>query len=834
MFARLPIRKSSIRNYARRPDVGATITTLLILVLLLSLWGYASQWYQGRLLVERRSEVSVETSLRDSALSAAINRRLARLQGLYAFVQAELQAAENLPRTIDQSRFETFAAGLYAGSKSIRNLAIAPDGVVRYVYPLDGNEQVLGYAPLADPRPEVRTDVQRAITSRQPIVSGPLALLQGGLGLVARQAIYQDEELWGLVNIVLDLSPLLEEAQLDEESDDLAFALRDRHGQVLYGSADVFEQAPVISRIELPEGTWELASVPVAGWKASIQGPLQMFQAAGLVIAGLVTSLTYLSINRQSRLALAVRQRTQELQADIAQRKLVEAALREREEQYRSIFEASSDGLLINDLDGRLVDFNPAAAEMHGYTLEEFKSLHPQDIIHPGSWPLFIKYIEAVKADVEFRGRAVSIRKDGTPFPVEMLGTGFTLWGEPHALAVLRDITEQVQALQILEQRVEERTRELSTLLEISSSLASTLDLAPLTELVLDQLDKVIDYTSASVLILEEEAKELHTLAHRGPATLNFSPHQLETLWADKPQREPLLIPDVEADTPLARTFRQARPAVPARDEAPSHTWLGVPLIVEERQIGLLSIMHRQPGAYATGQIDLVLAIANQAAIAIENAGLYEQARRLAVLEERQRLARELHDSVSQALYGIGLGARTARAQLDRDPAAAAKPLEYVLSLADAGLAEMRALIFELRPDSLEQEGLISALSRQAAAVQARYGLEVHTEFCEEPELPFEVKESLYRIAQESLNNAVKHAQASRVEISFDNCEGAILLEVQDNGLGFDPQAPYPGHMGLQSMRERAARLDGTLEIESGPGQGTLVRLQLAERLSAQ
>jgi signal transduction histidine kinase len=262
-------------------------------------------------------------------------------------------------------------------------------------------------------------------------------------------------------------------------------------------------------------------------------------------------------------------------------------------------------------------------------------------------------------------------------------------------------------------------------------------------------------------------------------------------------------------------------------------TWVGVPLVVQERMIGWLCLHHSEPRAYSQHHAGLAQTIANQAATAIENARLYGQARRLAVLEERQRLARELHDSVSQVLYGVGLGARTTSTLLDRADippelkSSLAEPLDYVLSLAEAGLAEMRALIFELRPDSLEREGLVVALTRQAAATRTRHKLEVHTEFCREPALPFEAKEALYRIAQEALNNVARHARASRVQIRLYREGGSVVLEVEDNGVGFDPQREYPGHLGLHSMRERAARLEGRLEIDSSPGQGTRLRIWL-------
>jgi signal transduction histidine kinase len=229
---------------------------------------------------------------------------------------------------------------------------------------------------------------------------------------------------------------------------------------------------------------------------------------------------------------------------------------------------------------------------------------------------------------------------------------------------------------------------------------------------------------------------------------------------------------------------------------------------------------------YTEEHAQIVTAIAHQAAIAIDNARLYEQAQQLAAVEERQRLARELHDSVSQALYGIALGARTARTLLDRDPTRAIQPVDYVLQLAEAGLAEMRALIFELRPESLEQEGLVAAIEKQVAATAARYGIEVLADLGEEPALVMSDKQVFYRIGQEALHNVVKHAHASKVEVRLQRHNGTLALEVTDNGVGFESDGSFPGHMGLVSMRERAASIGARLKVHSEPGTGTSITLE--------
>jgi signal transduction histidine kinase len=254
---------------------------------------------------------------------------------------------------------------------------------------------------------------------------------------------------------------------------------------------------------------------------------------------------------------------------------------------------------------------------------------------------------------------------------------------------------------------------------------------------------------------------------------------------------------------------------------------MAVPLAVKDRVLGILTLSWTDPAHFTQDHARLARAFADQAAAAIENARLFGQAGQVAALEERQRLARELHDSVSQALYGIALGARTARTQLDRDPEKAAEPMDYVLSLAEAGLAEMRALIFELRPESLESEGLVAALEKQLAASRARYGLTIDADLGDEPDVAIEKKEALYRIAQEALHNVVKHASATEVTVSLGREDGALRLLVADNGLGFDPEGDFAGHLGLRSMSERARNLGGEVVISSAPGAGTRVSARL-------
>ncbi|HEY4870665.1 MAG TPA: sensor histidine kinase [Candidatus Dormibacteraeota bacterium] len=222
----------------------------------------------------------------------------------------------------------------------------------------------------------------------------------------------------------------------------------------------------------------------------------------------------------------------------------------------------------------------------------------------------------------------------------------------------------------------------------------------------------------------------------------------------------------------------------------------------------------------------LVRVGANQLAIALQGA-------ELRAVQERQRLSRELHDSVSQALYAIVLDIATAQHIGAADPARLEAILRDAYGLAEAGLAEMRALIFELRPEFLSQEGLVAALQRQIAAVRARHQLSITMDATDEPEAVPAIKEALYRVGQEALNNIAKHAGARAVVITLEASAGELVLRVRDDGRGFDAGKSFPGHLGLRSMRERAASVGGVILISSAPGQGTEVTIRVPRRETA-
>jgi|GEM_PF-943268 len=374
----------------------------------------------------------------------------------------------------------------------------------------------------------------------------------------------------------------------------------------------------------------------------------------------------------------------------------------------------------------------------------------------------------------------------------------------------------------------EARAHELETVAKVSAVAASVLNKDELLDTV-SYLTR-ISFSQYQILIylLDEKAENLvqatRPLDSPDEPEHRILIHSHRSLVARAAQtRRGIIVNDI-TNTP---DFSLAPFLAEARSE------MAVPMVVADRLIGVLDIQSPEVDRFAEDDIRVMSTLADLIAVAVENARLYEQAQEIAAFEERNRLARELHDSVSQALYGIALGTRTARILLDRDPTRLAEPLEYVMSLAQAGLTEMRALIFELRPESLENEGLVIALTKQAESVQARHGIAVTTDLGTEPPFSIDIKEALYRIAREALHNIVKHANASHVILNMSQDAAMIHLDVRDDGKGFDPLGDYPGHLGLHSMRERVERLGGALTIDSAPGDGTRIAVHIPFQPSA-
>ncbi|SFK91605.1 GAF domain-containing sensor histidine kinase [Geodermatophilus ruber] len=396
--------------------------------------------------------------------------------------------------------------------------------------------------------------------------------------------------------------------------------------------------------------------------------------------------------------------------------------------------------------------------------------------------------------------------------------------------ALRAEETERAQTMRLLERRV-------SALARVAAALVVDQPL----EVTIGDVVRILVESGAGVAaalhVVDQATGEIALLATHGlPEGYADALRAAWALGADVPatpasRDQPM---QLVRDAPAQRLADPlAAPIHPYMGTAPWYSVLSLPLDSLGRHQGALHV-YRPPGPDPEPEeIAFLSAVADQTAVAVENARLLADGRRNAALLERQRLARDLHDSVSQALFSMTLHARTAQLAMAKlglpDDGPLGRTVGQLRELTQGALAEMRALIFELRPGALAEEGLLAAVTKQAAALGAREGLPITvTGPAERPQLPADVEEHLYRIVLEALHNVVKHARAGKAAVTVTADHDGLQILVEDDGAGFDPTVDHPGHLGLGTMRDRAAAIGAELVLDSAPGRGTRVGIGLA------
>lgn len=397
----------------------------------------------------------------------------------------------------------------------------------------------------------------------------------------------------------------------------------------------------------------------------------------------------------------------------------------------------------------------------------------------------------------------------------------------------LEDLAEQfnLMAAQLqasyagLEQKVADRTRELATLNTIAAKVSQSLDLSEILNSALGEVLAVMGTVQGKAFRLDDESQNLVLMAHQG-LTSDFSrlPGQSLGLGATGQAINlgmPVVVP--VADYPQGQLKEMLAAAGMVQV-------VSIPLMANGRARGAIELYTPAPRTITAEEQSLLTAIGLQVGLAVENARLYEQAQQLAVMKERNRLARDLHDSVTQALYGVALCAEAGTRQLSSgEMGFVAKHLREIQTITQEALREMRLLIFELSPPMLRQAGLAAALRMRLEAVEERVGLETELIVDSCGRLPLKLEEGLYRVAQEALNNVLKHAHASRVSVGLKMDQEMIRLEIADNGIGFDPSVYEGGGFGLRGMQDRVAHLGGKMWVQSNHGDGTRVQVEVRQ-----
>lgn len=366
----------------RSPRRKAAVAALVVATLVGTLLHVLEQRYRGYLLEQNRAEVREQLDRYCIALANAVNRRLSLLQGLKVFTETAVQRGEAMP--VLEKSFDLFASGLHSSASGIRNFIVAPGGVNTFVYPLERNRKAVGHNLLEDKRPQVRRDVRRAMETGHMALSGPYELRQGGLGLVARIAVFDGAAFWGLATMVVDVPPVFREAGIASDMDQMHLALVDVGGNVFYGRPEVLESDPETVDVLLPEGVWHLAMVPKDGWRSLISLSICAFRTLAVLVLFLSGVVAYLLAYRQSTLQRDVGRRTEELgrtverlHAENSRRRKVEHALEraktaaEQANQTKSEFLARMSHEIRTPLNGvmgmqqllQTTDLNPEQAE---------------------------------------------------------------------------------------------------------------------------------------------------------------------------------------------------------------------------------------------------------------------------------------------------------------------------------------------------------------------------------------------------------------------------------------------------------------------------------------
>jgi len=552
------------------------------------------------------------------------------------------------------------------------------------------------------------------------------------------------------------------------------------------------------------------------------------------------------------------------------------AELEEGSGRYYDLFEHSGESIYVIDpITFKILYVNINAARRLGYGRDELVQLTLGDIEAPrrddGSSQEFAW--ESTASDTVYY-ECLYRHKDGREIPVEVSSRPARYGQQEVLLNVVRDITARKEAerqlaeyrhhleelvaartveltaaaaeaqrlnqqleqrlaaeqalLEGLEKRVTDRTRELNTLYRVSAIAGETLPLDKTMARSLGVVLATLGGEMGAIHLRADDESPLQLVAHRG-----FSPQaaagledQSTTTWWNQVLAgdRPLML--LNPQPALAGASAAWPPAMAAQLRA----CLAVPIRVQGWPAGTLSVLRGEGQEFMAEEMALLTTIADQLGTAVESDRLRRSAENARLLEERQRLARELHDAVSQSLYSLALFADAARemGKTGQDERVS-HYLERIEQTAHQALKEMRLLIYELRPSALEHGGLRSALEHRLEAVERRAGIDVTLIASGSVAvLPGPVEYALYRIAQETLNNVLRHARATAVTVRLEVADREVELAVIDNGVGFDPQiAAGGGGMGLINIRQRAEQVGGSLVLNSTPGAGTQVIVRI-------
>ncbi len=491
----------------------------------------------------------------------------------------------------------------------------------------------------------------------------------------------------------------------------------------------------------------------------------------------------------------------------------------------RSMVQSAPVAIVVAGEAGKIVLVNNKLTDMFGYDSSELIGKSIETLMPERYRRGHLAYRDEYVANPRQRpmGSGLDLagrRRDGSEFPIE-IGLSYNHSGERlWIMATVTDITRRKQNEEFLERRVQERTREIERRRQVSDTLRDILAILNSDRPLAEILQHIVVQAS---LLLQADASAIYQMQNSDnaivvQASCGFSSPELSNPFT-------LTLPTVGqvVQNGESVTVTTGHATLVANTYCAQ---LAVPLRIKEETYGGLMLYYVEPRKFSDEEIELAVMFGDQAVLAIENAGLRARAERTAVAAERNRIARDLHDSVTQTLFSATLIAEVLPKLVERNGNEGMRRLEELRQLTRGALAEMRTLLLELRPATLMEVNLEELLRQLTEAARGRARIPIELQAQITAPLPPDVKVALYYIAQEALNNVAKHARASSAYVNLATHPSGAVLSVLDDGLGFDIAQVTPEHLGLAIMRERSESIDGELTIESAPGEGTEITIR--------
>lgn len=511
------------------------------------------------------------------------------------------------------------------------------------------------------------------------------------------------------------------------------------------------------------------------------------------------------------------------------------------EEGLKLLLESAPMAMTMVGRTGKILFVNAKLVEMFGYSRRELYDQRVEILIPSRFQQRHVEHRENYVSNPHNRPMGMGLelsakRKDGTEFPIEVGLSTVNVKDELVTIATVYDVTLRKQAEEELERRVEERTHELERRRQVSDGLRDILTIlnsdrtsSEILSFIVAQASRLLDADASAIYRLQDDEELTLTIQ-----TSQGLPDDY-IAWGKRGLDRGINSQAVITRRPIAISDLSQQLQNGGDTDSKSrwtmlvthgyHAVLAVPLIVKDDVYGSLILYYSEPRNFLEEAIELAVMFADQAALAIENARLRTQVEQAAIVAERNRLARDLHDSVTQTLFSASLIAEVLPKLWHRRHSEGERRLEELRQLTRGALAEMRTLLLELRPSRLIDVGLSELLRQLTEAVTGRARIPIDLQLDGDYSLLPEVQIALYRTAQEALNNVAKHAQANRVEVKCICRPDYVKLSIQDDGRGFVRENVRANSLGLSIMQERAEAIDGLLEIDTEVGQGTKVSL---------